>query len=102
MTTWDGVCRFQPQPVRLYQLELEGLPADFPPLRSLHRTNLPLAAWPLLGRERELEKIRIRLRRRAAADTDRAGTTTWPLGFDLGVYSSWSTTSSTSTGSRLS
>jgi predicted ATPase len=31
---------------------------DFPPLRSLARTNLPVAAWPLLGRERELAEIR--------------------------------------------
>jgi len=46
------------EPVRLYQLDVEGLPAEFPPLRSLHRTNLPLAAWPLLGREQELETIR--------------------------------------------
>ena len=46
------------QPIRLYQLEIEGLPAEFPPLRSLHQTNLPLAAWPLLGRARELEEIR--------------------------------------------
>ena len=41
-------------PVRLHQLG----PHDFPPLRSLHRTNLPVAAWPLLGRDRELEEIR--------------------------------------------
>src|SRR2546428_6174592 len=27
---------------------------EFPPLKSLNRTNLPVAAWPLLGREREL------------------------------------------------
>jgi predicted ATPase/class 3 adenylate cyclase len=44
-------------PIRLYQLEIEGLPGDFPPLRSLHRSNLPVAAWPLLGRERELDEI---------------------------------------------
>jgi predicted ATPase/class 3 adenylate cyclase len=46
------------EPIRLYQLEIDGLPGEFPPLRSLHQTNLPLAAWPLLGRERELAKIR--------------------------------------------
>jgi predicted ATPase/class 3 adenylate cyclase len=46
------------KPIRLYQLEIEGLPGQFPPLRSLHRSNLPTAAWPLLGREPELEKIR--------------------------------------------
>ena len=46
------------KPIRLYQLELEGLPGEFPPLRSLHQTNLSVAAWPLIGRERELEEIR--------------------------------------------
>ena len=46
------------QPIRLYELEVDDLPAEFPPLRSLQRTNLPLAAWPLLGRARELEEIR--------------------------------------------
>lgn len=46
------------EPIRLHQLEIEGLPGEFPPLRTLHRTNLPLAAWPLLGRARELEEIR--------------------------------------------
>lgn len=38
---------------RLYQLG-EG---EFPPLKSLNRTNLPLAAGPLLGRGEELEQI---------------------------------------------
>lgn len=46
------------EPIRLYQLEIEGQDGDFPPLRSLHQTNLPLAAWPIVGRELELEKIR--------------------------------------------
>ncbi|HET7129619.1 MAG TPA: adenylate/guanylate cyclase domain-containing protein, partial [Gaiellaceae bacterium] len=45
-------------PIRLHQLLLEGLPDEFPPPRSLHRTNLPTAAWPLVGREGELERIR--------------------------------------------
>jgi predicted ATPase/class 3 adenylate cyclase len=39
---------------RVYQLGSR----DFPPLRSLGRTNLPVAAWPLLGREPELAEIR--------------------------------------------
>jgi predicted ATPase len=39
---------------RVYQLGSR----DFPPLRSLGRTNLPVAAWPLLGRARELAEIR--------------------------------------------
>jgi predicted ATPase/class 3 adenylate cyclase len=45
-------------PIRLHQLLVDGLPDEFPPPRSLYRTNLPTAAWPLLGRERELERIR--------------------------------------------
>jgi class 3 adenylate cyclase len=45
------------EPIRLFQLEVEGLPGEFPPVRSLHRSNLPVAAWPLLGREDELAAI---------------------------------------------
>lgn len=45
-------------PIRLYQLAIEGAVGDFPPPRSLFRTNLPTAAWPLLGREREVAEIR--------------------------------------------
>jgi len=44
-------------PVRLYQLEIDGRPDEFPPLRSLHRTNLPVPAYPLIGRERELQEV---------------------------------------------
>lgn len=45
-------------PIHLHQLLLDGLADEFPPPRSLYRTNLPTAAWPLVGRERELDKIR--------------------------------------------
>jgi predicted ATPase/class 3 adenylate cyclase len=38
---------------RLYQLGDE----DFPPLRTLDATNLPLASSPLVGREREVEEL---------------------------------------------
>ncbi len=40
-------------PVRLFQLG----EASFPPLRSLHRTNLPVPATPFLGREDALEAV---------------------------------------------
>src|SRR5581483_11808583 len=40
-------------PVRLYQLG-DG---DFPPLRSLNRTNLPVQPTPILGRENELAEL---------------------------------------------
>ena len=41
-------------PERIYQFG-EG---EFPPLKSLNRTNLPVAATPLVGRERELGALR--------------------------------------------
>ncbi len=41
------------EPERLYQLG-EG---EFPPLKTLDATNLPIAASPLLGRERELDEL---------------------------------------------
>ena len=40
-------------PERIYQLG-DG---DFPPLKSLHRTNLPIPTTPFLGRERELDEM---------------------------------------------
>jgi predicted ATPase/class 3 adenylate cyclase len=39
---------------RIYQLG-DG---EFPPVRSLNRTNLPVAATPLVGRQRELAELR--------------------------------------------
>jgi predicted ATPase len=39
-------------PVRLYQLGNDG----FPPLKTLYRTNLPVQATPIVGREHELEE----------------------------------------------
>ena len=40
-------------PERLYQLGAE----EFPPLKSLYRTNLPIPATPFLGREHELAEV---------------------------------------------
>jgi predicted ATPase/class 3 adenylate cyclase len=40
-------------PERIYQLGGR----DFPPLKSLHQTNLPIPATPFLGRERELSEV---------------------------------------------
>jgi predicted ATPase len=40
-------------PERIYQFG----EADFPPLQSLHQTNLPIPATPFLGRERELNEV---------------------------------------------
>ena len=40
-------------PERLYQLGT----TEFPALKTLYRTNLPIQATPLVGRERELEEV---------------------------------------------
>ena len=40
-------------PERLYQLGA----SEFPPLKSLYRTNLPIPATPFIGRERELSDV---------------------------------------------
>ncbi|HEV3480230.1 MAG TPA: adenylate/guanylate cyclase domain-containing protein [Gaiellaceae bacterium] len=45
-------------PQRLYQLG----DAEYPPLRTLHRTNLPIQPTPLVGREHELEEAGALLR----------------------------------------
>ncbi|MBA2370097.1 MAG: tetratricopeptide repeat protein [Chloroflexi bacterium] len=46
------------RPQRVYQLLVDGLPDDFPPLRSLDATpnNLPTQTTSFIGREREIEK----------------------------------------------
>jgi predicted ATPase/class 3 adenylate cyclase/tetratricopeptide (TPR) repeat protein len=43
---------------RLYQLQIEGLPADFPPLKTLENrpTNLPVQSNAFVGRGRELKE----------------------------------------------
>ena len=46
-------------PERIFQLGTEA----FPPLKTLHETNLPVPATPFLGREREVEQIETLLRR---------------------------------------
>ena len=45
-------------PQRLYQLG-DG---DFPPLKTLHQTNLPVTVTPLIGRQRELDELALELR----------------------------------------
>ena len=45
------------EPIRLYQLEVDGPPVEFPPLKTLYETNLPVPATPFLGRERELTEV---------------------------------------------
>jgi predicted ATPase/class 3 adenylate cyclase len=53
------------RPERLTQVVLSGLPADFPPLKTLdaHPHNLPVEATPLLGREEPVAALSSLLRR---------------------------------------
>ena len=48
------------RPERIAQLVIDGLPADFPPIRSLDArpNNLPTELTSFVGRERELEETR--------------------------------------------
>ena len=56
-------------PLHLWQLG-EG---DFPPLRTLHQTNLPVQVTPLIGRERELSELRGLLNRQRLVTLTGAG-----------------------------
>ena len=53
------VLRDLPTPERLYQLDIEGLRTDFPPLRTTRPSagNLPARLTSFLGREAELEAL---------------------------------------------
>lgn len=55
-------------PERIWQLDIAGLPATFPPIKTLEGNpgNLPVLPAPLLGRERELADIRRLLQGEAA------------------------------------
>ena len=48
-----------PTPERIWQLEIDGLPGEFPPIRSLsaQRGNLASSPTPLIGREVELATL---------------------------------------------
>ncbi|MDQ3910252.1 MAG: adenylate/guanylate cyclase domain-containing protein, partial [Actinomycetota bacterium] len=50
-------------PERVFQLTAPGLPAEFPPLRTLegHPNNLPIQPTPLVGRQRQVSEIAERL-----------------------------------------
>jgi class 3 adenylate cyclase len=45
------------EPIPLHQLQIDGLPDQFPPLKTLYRSNLPVPATPFIGRETELRDI---------------------------------------------
>ena len=45
-------------PEHLFQLNIQGLPSEFPPLNTLtHRHNMPIQVTSFIGREKELFKI---------------------------------------------
>ncbi|MEP7158338.1 MAG: adenylate/guanylate cyclase domain-containing protein [Chloroflexota bacterium] len=52
-----------PTPEHIYQLDIDGLKADFPPIRSLDArpNNLPMPVTTFVGRERQIEEIKGRL-----------------------------------------
>jgi predicted ATPase/class 3 adenylate cyclase len=54
-----------PRPELLTQLDIEGLPVDFPPVRSLNArpNNLPTPPTPLIGREQDVAQLIGLLRR---------------------------------------
>ena len=54
------------RPSHLYQLVISGLPADYPPLRTLdsHANNLPLQLTQLIGREKEVAQVQQLLSRK--------------------------------------
>src|SRR5438309_8874552 len=54
-----------PRPEHLYQLDIEGLPTEFAPLKTLdvRKNNLPLQLTTFLGRKAELEELKALLAR---------------------------------------
>jgi predicted ATPase/class 3 adenylate cyclase len=47
------------RPERIFQLTVNGLPAEFPPIRSLETpTNLPVERTSFVGREREVARVK--------------------------------------------
>ena len=66
------------RPERIFQLQAAGLPAEFPPLRSLGNpalpNNLPAQLSAFIGREREVSEVR------ALVESSRLVTLTGPAG----------------------
>ncbi len=48
------------RPEHIYQLDIPGLPVDFPPLKTLdlYRHNLPMQLTSFIGREREINELK--------------------------------------------
>ena len=60
----EGRLKDLSRPERIFQLAAPDLPSEFPPLKTLesYPNNLLLQPTPLVGREREVERVRERLR----------------------------------------
>jgi predicted ATPase/class 3 adenylate cyclase len=65
------------RPERLYQLNMEGLPSDFPPLDTLssYRHNLPFQLTSFIGREKAIAEIRRELEKHRLVTLTGAGGT---------------------------
>ena len=52
-------------PEQIFQLDIEGLQTNFPPLKTLdsHPNNLPTQLTPFVGREKDLQAIKVLLQR---------------------------------------
>ncbi|HEY7025226.1 MAG TPA: adenylate/guanylate cyclase domain-containing protein [Candidatus Limnocylindrales bacterium] len=46
-----------PEPLRIFDVEIDGLPSDFPPIRSIGKGSLPEEISSFVGRESEVERI---------------------------------------------
>jgi predicted ATPase len=76
-----------PEPEWIFQVRGHGLTLDFPPLRSLSNTNLPIPGRRLVGRERELSELAsaIRSGRRVVTLTGAGGTGKTRLAVQAGL-----------------
>jgi predicted ATPase len=76
-----------PEPEWIFQVRGHGLTLDFPPLRSLSNTNLPIPGRRLVGRERELTELAsaIRSGRRVVTLTGAGGTGKTRLAVQAGL-----------------
>ncbi len=76
------------RPERIHQLVIDGLPSEFPPLKTLDATpnNLPIQLSSFLGRERELQEVEALLEKsRLLTLTGPGGTGKTRLSLQLGA-----------------
>ncbi len=76
------------RPERLYQLSVQGLPSEFPPLKTLDSfpNNLPLQLTSFVGREKEMAEINALLQHsRLVTLTGSGGTGKTRLSIEVGA-----------------